>query len=464
MAEAALRNRMLQLDPTQQQPQKQQQQGGGGVPLSLEFHDPILLEDGTLLVYRLSVVHPCDYFVRTKRLDGNSTPPLQQRYVRPVQRIHFHFDDCFEHQLGNRLGEHYLRYLLANSLQLPYQMSCGGANPLLLLNHNDNNYNAALNQLYPDRKQESVLKQLQVHNVQPGPVPMDPFSKEEWNVHHVCKNCRGAGWHCPLGLHVLYDSIIQPDMRRLAYNTTTVQQHLSSTGQDDDQAVIHLRLGDVFRGKNDQGIGLLPHQAYAQILHRVEKDQDGVAMPLRSIGIVTQPFRKKLARSFDRNAVLLRRSWLVAMDLQRYLQQEFPLATVRVHCDETPLLSMARLVRAERVAICGPSTFCTNPVLATRGQGFLFRATKHSPWAHRVVQLHPERLRSFRVPRLANNYTAILDEPVLLQWLRNQPADPIDLSITDPPLIRRQPNNNNNQDNQDKRPTQKQQPKATLNE
>ena len=222
------------------------------------------------------------------------------------------------------------------------------------------------------------------------------------------------------------------DMQWLAHHTDTAHriQH------DHDDAVIHVRLGDVFRGQNDQKIGLLPHGAYSDLLSQNEQQQDDTG-PLQSIGIVTQAFEKQHVRSFDKNARLLHRSQLVALDLQRHLQTLFPSAIVRIHNgpDETPLHSMVRLIQAKRIAICGPSTFCTLPTLATNGKGYFFRGEKHSPWVHRLVRRFPERLESFTAPRLANNYTTVLSDEEILMWVRNQPTRMND-AISSPPLLR----------------------------
>ena len=399
------------------------------------FHEPILQENGTMLVSRLNEIHPCDYFVPRKLPNGTTLLRTFDPPDSPIHRIHFHFDDCSEHQLGNRLGEHYLRYLLANALQIPYQMSCGDPS-------DDNPYQNLRPQQQQQQhnpKQESVLKHLQ-NTISPswtipGPVPHGLGGTVEpdtvWSPAKVCNACRGAGWHCPEGIHTLHHSMVQ-DMQWLAHHTDTAHriQH------DHDDAVIHVRLGDVFRGQNDQKIGLLPHGAYSDLLSQNEQQQDDTG-PLQSIGIVTQAFEKQHVRSFDKNARLLHRSQLVALDLQRHLQTLFPSAIVRIHNgpDETPLHSMVRLIQAKRIAICGPSTFCTLPTLATNGKGYFFRGEKHSPWVHRLVRRFPERLESFTAPRLANNYTTVLSDEEILMWVRNQPTRMND-AISSPPLLR----------------------------
>ncbi|MFN9979032.1 MAG: hypothetical protein ACK53Y_03920, partial [bacterium] len=42
-----------------------------------------------------------------------------------LQRLAYHFVTCQDDQLGDKLGQHYGRYALANAAELPYTMTCG---------------------------------------------------------------------------------------------------------------------------------------------------------------------------------------------------------------------------------------------------------------------------------------------------------------------------------------------------
>jgi hypothetical protein len=155
---------------------------------------------------------------------------------------------------------------------------------------------------------------------------------------------------------------------------------------------------------HDEGLGLLPHQAYLEILKTMQHESG----PLNSIGIVTQSFVKARVRSFDAQDATLAKSRLVAYDLAEHLRTTFPQAEVTLFngASEIPLRSYARLVKARKVAICGPSTFCTYPVLATQGVGYLFQGhTNHSP---RVQHVQLNNIRTFVVPRLANHFAGQL--------------------------------------------------------
>ncbi|KAI2493693.1 hypothetical protein MHU86_20837 [Fragilaria crotonensis] len=393
------------------------------VPLSKVIVD----ENGILQVRRKPETPPCNFFTNYSRETQQTFSPEDGRQIKG---LHFHFDDCAENQLGNRLGEHYLNYLLANSARIPYHMSCGDTNDYE--NHSNNVTKAIPTVVTTDptsalkAQHESVLRHLHVHLMEPGPQPHDPWGGQSWAPENLCQHCSRGGWWCPIGLNAVID-VIRQDMLKLV-NTSVGQSF------EPDDAVIHLRLGDALRGTKDEHIGLLPHQTYEWILQSIEHEQG----PIKTIGIVTQPFKRELVRSFDVAPSTISKSKLVAYDLVDYLQTKFPNATITIHNgpDEIPLKSYARLLRANKVAVCGPSTFCTMPVLAMQTAiGYIFRGEKHSPWAKHVAQFS-DNIRTYKVPRLANNYTDKLNDEEILFWLRNQLPHVGDFTINGPPLVR----------------------------
>lgn len=403
---------------------------------------PSIESDGTLLIHRRTRVQPCHFVVPSHDLNRSESSSS------PIKRLHYHFDDCNEAQLGNRLGEHYLRYLTANAMQVPYQMSCGTAHDETshdkkkrhkkVQRNNSTKINSPFYTKDDGMRRESVLRHLTLNLTEPGPYPVDPFTGEVWNIHHVCNTCVSTGWSCSKAMNLMFP-IMKQDMMRLAYRSEAGQW--LQRNEEDDDAVIHLRLGDALRGPNDQGLGLLPHDLYSRLLFQAQAAKETT---IGSIGIVTQPFeRRQGGRAFDANDETLHKSRLVAEDLVRHLRHHFPEATVRIHNGrgETPLKAMARLVRARTVAVCGASTFCTIPVLSVdRGMGFLFRAYKHSPWAHSVVKQYKgsSKLQSFEAPRLTNNFIERLQMDTILYWLRNQASNVGLHRISDHPLIRTQ--------------------------
>ena len=388
----------------------------------------ILDEHGILQVRRKPETPPCHFFANFNRETQQTLSPEDGRQIKG---LHFHFDDCAENQLGNRLGEHYLNYLVANSARIPYHMSCGDTDEYE--NNDTNNVTKAITTVVTTdptsalkAQHESVLRHLHVHLLEPGPQPHDPWGGQIWTPEDLCLHCNRGGWWCDIGLNAVID-VIRQDMIKLV-NTSVGQSF------EPDDAVIHLRLGDALKGTKDEHIGLLPHQTYEWILQNIEREQG----PIKTIGIVTQPFKRKLVRSFDVAPSTISKSKLVARDLVDYLRSAFPNATIAIHNgrDEIPLKSFARLIRANMVAVCGPSTFCTMPVLATQTAiGYIFRGEKHSPWAKHVAQFS-NNIRTYKVPRLANNFTDKLSDEEILFWLRNQLPHVGDFTIDGPPLVR----------------------------
>eukprot|EP00543_Licmophora_paradoxa_P012644 CAMPEP_0202479682 /NCGR_PEP_ID=MMETSP1360-20130828/95107_1 /ASSEMBLY_ACC=CAM_ASM_000848 /TAXON_ID=515479 /ORGANISM="Licmophora paradoxa, Strain CCMP2313" /LENGTH=159 /DNA_ID=CAMNT_0049107017 /DNA_START=464 /DNA_END=941 /DNA_ORIENTATION=- len=117
---------------------------------------------------------------------------------------------------------------------------------------------------------ESVLKSLEVTD-RIGPAPTT-----NWTVNDYCMNCYGLSWFCKQGPELL-------DAREQLWNITIMSI-------EPEDAVIHLRLGDALQGKHDEGIGLLPFQAYTNRMHEAVGI---INKTIKTIGIVTQPFDKK---------------------------------------------------------------------------------------------------------------------------------------------------------------------------
>jgi hypothetical protein len=356
----------------------------------------VVLDDGTLFLLREAGT-PCIFY--------------QPGMKHNITRIHYHFDDCVERQLGNRIGEHFGRYLLANAAGVPYSMTCG----------DDDSVYQVTNVRIKDHTFESVTKHLEVHNLEARTIA------ENWTASEVCKRCHGLAWPCKDGMQAMSD-IMRESMWALADNTTPGQSF------EPDDAVVHLRLGDSLRGEWDEGIGLLPHEGYSILLKKAET----LRGPIRTISIVTASFDKKYTRSFDAKAALRERSAMITYDLVQHFNMVFPNATVTIHNgpDETALKSYARLIRAKKVSVCGSSTFCTLPVLANReGIGFIFRAEKHNPWAVKAAEKYAN-IMTWKVPRLANHFIPMLDDVSLLHWLRNQDARAGEFTVGGYPLIR----------------------------
>mmetsp|Transcript_4709 Transcript_4709/g.6902 ORF Transcript_4709/g.6902 Transcript_4709/m.6902 type:complete len:337 (+) Transcript_4709:97-1107(+) len=312
---------LLQFDSNFKEPERRLETSKTGVTGTSHGEAVWLLTDGTLLVGRQTHPVTCQYVTS---VFGKPQFLLDKN----ITRIHYSFQDCNENQLGNRLGEHFGHQLLANFLGIPYTMTCGeegsGSNQILLRNNQG------------PVTGESVLKSLEVTD-RIGPAPTT-----NWTVNDYCMNCYGLSWFCKQGPELL-------DAREQLWNITIMSI-------EPEDAVIHLRLGDALQGKHDEGIGLLPFQAYTNRMHEAVGI---INKTIKTIGIVTQPFDKNVCRRGD--CRLISRSQTITMEFITHLRDHFPQAKVNIHNEpsETPKLSFTRLMRARVTAICGSTTFCT---------------------------------------------------------------------------------------------------------
>jgi hypothetical protein len=162
---------------------------------------------------------------------------------------------------------------------------------------------------------------------------------------------------------------------------------------------------------------------------------------IRSIGLVTAPFSGAFVRStYDAHATS--KSKAIAMDLLDAIQDAFPRAKVTIHNrpEETIIESLARIVHARKVAICGCSTFCPYPLLATKGIGFMYNQTVgQNLWVTKAAEQY-KHFRLFDTPLLnglaiENRKTGkTLDLSVVTRWMRNQNPDVGNIDITGPPI------------------------------
>jgi hypothetical protein len=213
-----------------------------------------------------------------------------------------------------------------------------------------------------------------------------------------------------------------------------------------DDAVIHLRLGDALYssvGANEFK-GIFPHATYINLLKQAREEKGD----LSSIDIVTAPFKGSNLRVWDRGFTSL--SEHIAQDLIKALQAEFPEAEIRLHnSPESSIMeSLARVVHARKVAICGCSTFCPYALLATEGIGFMYNPV-YSPvgaqnaWVRNAAKLHHhENFRLFDTPMLngliiRNNKNGYeMPERRVLRWLQEQEPDVGNVDITTGPIFR----------------------------
>jgi hypothetical protein len=130
--------------------------------------------------------------------------------------------------------------------------------------------------------------------------------------------------------------------------------------QDNDDAVIHLRMGVGLYSTvgNNEGKGVFPHYTYINLLEQAMQEKGH----LFKIGIVTAPFKGDKLRVLPDKAYTSL-SELIVTHLIAAIKHEFPEAEVRLHNSPQSSIieSLARIVQARKVAILLPSalTLCS---------------------------------------------------------------------------------------------------------
>ena len=209
---------------------------------------------------------------------------------------------------------------------------------------------------------------------------------------------------------------------------------------DHDDAIIHLRLGDGLYSTNgeNEGKGIFPHSTYVNLLMEAQREMGEI----RSIGIVTAPFKGSHVRGADAGYTSL--SELIAIDLVQSMQKAFPRTTIRIHNDPNGSImeSLARIVHARKVAICGCSTFCPYPLMVTNGIGYMYNPVgSQNSWVRNAAERN-KNFRLFDTPMLngmiiSNQKTGSkLSDGDVMKWLRNQDISVGNVDIVEEPMFR----------------------------
>jgi hypothetical protein len=281
----------------------------------------------------------------------------------------------------------------------------------------------------------AYLMTLNPHGDGLGPIPTG-INGEDLTLKDVCLRCSNSfcGWNGD-STYMASDVMIS-DWTRLAEDTSV------SPIQDHDDAVIHLRLGDAMWVGIDRSEdkGLFPHGTYIKLLKQAEEEKG----PIASIGIVTAPFKGQFVRGYDLSS--LSTSEMVASELVTALQAAFPQAKITIHNspDETIVQALSRVIRARKVAVCGCTTFCPYPLLATQGIGYMFgpESTRHhqNDWIYNAAQRY-KNFRLFETPMLNgvvidNHTNKKLKISQVLEWLQKQDPDVGNVDIMEEPIFR----------------------------
>ncbi|KAI2505329.1 hypothetical protein MHU86_9129 [Fragilaria crotonensis] len=165
---------------------------------------------------------------------------------------------------------------------------------------------------------------------------------------------------------------IRSDLRNM---TQTILSKTAGLEQDLDEAVIHLRIGDIGRGVNPL-YGLVPFHVYTDLIPRTAQ----------TIGVITAPFRQE-RNHFHPNDPELNEAVVVAA--RDHIQGKFPDARVSIrNGNETMAVTYARIVAANW-SFCGSSTFCLFPALATAGESYILQSPLYGGnegWLNKVAE------------------------------------------------------------------------------
>jgi hypothetical protein len=308
--------------------------------------------------------------------------------------------------------------MIANGARIPFYFTCD-------ISHGESPNGAA------------YLMTLNPRDNELGPVPKGTDGSD-LTLKDVCRPCRNSfcGWNGD-STYMASDAMVQ-DWERLAAST------MKPADDDTDDAVIHLRLGDAMYARSgvSEDKGLFPHGTYIRLLKQAQEEKGTFS----SIGIVTAPFKGEFVRAnYDLQSTST--SAVVAEDLVNALQEAFPQAKISIHNspDETIIGALTRIVNARKVAICGCSTFCPYPLLATKGIGYMFgpASTRHrqNDWIYNAAKRY-NNFRLFETPMLNglvidNRVTGKkLDLENVLEWIRYQDVTVGNIDVQEKPIFR----------------------------
>jgi hypothetical protein len=192
-------------------------------------------------------------------------------------------------------------------------------------------------------------------------LPSDSFTGRE----KVC-SCRGYAHTCQHMNYVV--PLVVSSLRHMA-----TEWHRANKQVEFDDAVIHVRCGDILKYRHHTEYGFSPYWVYA----------DSIPRNVRSIGILSSPTEAASCRKKD--CPFTKTCETLLVDLKAYLTSQYPNTPVHLRHNEpnTPVSAFARMVMA-RVTICNPSTFCLFPTIACHGKGFLVESPKLAPWIKQI--------------------------------------------------------------------------------
>jgi hypothetical protein len=188
----------------------------------------------------------------------------------------------------------------------------------------------------------------------------------------------------------------------------TLQGLPAVSRKEEVDIAIHYRCGDILGIRNDK-YGLLPHATYRDLIQKRHLPEKNI-----SIVIITQSLNDKNSRSVDRKHFQICR--ILSGDLQNYLQLNFPKATVSIGSFGI-YQAYSEIVHAKSMSICGPSTFCLWPTLASNNP-FIYQS-RLFPWISSSANINGRVYTSSILHPRANQSLQELPLHFIRSWLQN---------------------------------------------
>lgn len=268
--------------------------------------------------------------------------------------LHWVMNDCAEQAesvLGNHLSRWYMIRAVAMAAGVSVEMPC----------------------------RSSVTNRIE-NKVSPHDTQLDGGFKFSWK--EFCRSCEVDDGRCRYPHSVTVNglerirSVILTDLQAMAYKVISEKPSLVN---ELDDVSIHLRCGDIAR-QDHVLYGMVPFRVYKSFIPK----------NVTSIGIVTAPFKQDREGWGPGDAEL---NGAVATAARDYLRDAFPnaIVTIRNSDEDTLDVVYARLIMTN-VTVCGPSTFCVFPAIASLGQAYILQSPLFGgvpTWLTRIASAFP---------------------------------------------------------------------------
>lgn len=275
---------------------------------------------------------------------------------RHSEGLTWKMNDC-QGQAGSVLGNHLSRWYMIRAVAakagVTVQMSC----------------------------ESSVTDRIET-TIPPENTVFDRVNGDTFSWRNFCRSCEVDDGRCLYphaietgGLETMR-SVVVNDLRALSMNVLSEKPGLLD---EIDDVSIHLRCGDI--GRQDHALyGLVPFRSYESL----------IPQGATSIGIVTAPFAQDREGWGPGDPEL---NEAVVTATRNYLRKAFPKATVTIRNshDDTLDVVYTRLIQAN-TTICGPSTFCVFPAIASVKQSYIMESELfggEASWLAKVSESDP---------------------------------------------------------------------------